>query len=387
MIRSDKLMEEIQTWTTEDYIPLGRSGHRISCSDSFLYCVGGYHPAYGTLREAWRLNLSTGEWEQLSDSSATPPTSISHCMVSVGHDLLTFGGTGFPFGSVMSSDIHACNKTTGEWRTISAEGEAPPHLYGQACRRLGDYVYTVGGTSGYHFSLQVHVFHLPTSTWRCLASSQMFKQENEPSGRYKAEIGVIPNQIVVVGGSSASTVFPLDEVPVFDNLTGEWSLKATKQDPRLHAYPSPRKCHAAVQRGTDLYIIGGADGNEVFDDIWKLNLITLAWSRLDLVTPVPLYFHDAAVTPNGCLYIYGGSTSLGSGERSSRVFRTRLQAPPLLEAAWDTFTINCPAITIPMPDYLTVNQGGPTHSDFLEAGVPRGLVERLNRLAKNKRYR
>nr|XP_027209776.1 kelch domain-containing protein 10-like [Penaeus vannamei] len=207
----DNLMEEIQTWTGEGCTPTGRSGHRISCTDSFLFCVGGYHPAHGPLQDAWRLNLSTCEWEQLSDASSTPAETVSHCLVSTKDELLVFGGTSYPFGSSIGVDVSACDKRTGEWRVLECQGEAPPALYGQASRRVGDYVYTVGGTSGYHFSLHAHALHLPTGTWSSLATNALFKGE-EPSGRYRAEIGVVPGRIVVAGGAAASTVFPLDEV-------------------------------------------------------------------------------------------------------------------------------------------------------------------------------
>ncbi|XP_068205572.1 kelch domain-containing protein 10-like [Palaemon carinicauda] len=382
-MNSEVIMEAIPNWSAGSY-PVGRSGHRISCTDSFLYTVGGFHPSTGALAEAWRLNISTGEWEQLSNSEddGTPSTCISHCMASLGQELLIFGGTSYPFGSAMSNEIHACDKATGKWRVVPSEGDIPQEMYGQAFRRMGDYIYTVGGTSGYHFSLQAHALHLPTMTWSCLASSDLYKG-NEPSGRYKAEIGVVLGRIVVVGGSSADIVFPLDEVPVLDIEQGKWSLKSTKPDPRFHAYPSPRKCHASVQRGADLYVIGGASGDEVFDDIWKLDLLTLTWSRTCLVLPVPLYFHDAAFSPNGSLFVYGGSTAVGSSERSTAVFRARLQAPPLLEAAWEAFATNC--------SFDSVEEEQPLDSrtqslELLAAGVPRRLIQRLRKLPKERRH-
>ncbi|XP_042891089.1 kelch domain-containing protein 10-like [Penaeus japonicus] len=375
----DNLMEEIQTWAGEGCTPSGRSGHRISCTDSFLYCVGGYHPAHGPLQDAWRLNLSTGEWEQLSDSSSTPSESVSHCLVSTKHELLVFGGTSYPFGSSIGTDVHACDKRTGEWRTLDGCGDLPPALYGQASRRVGDYVYTVGGTSGYHFSMHAHALHLPTGTWTSLATNDLFKGE-EPSGRYRAEIGVVPGRIVVVGGAAAATVFPLDEIPVLDVDTGKWAVKKTHPDPLVHAHPSPRRCHAAVQRGKDLYIMGGTDGSEVFDDLWKLDLHSLSWARLSLVLPRPLYFHDAAVTPNGSLYVYGGLSSIGSRERSSSLFRVRLDAPPLLEAAWESFSSHCPTLSTPLPASVMPKTTAPTAHDFLAAGVPRSLIQRLAKL-------
>ncbi|XP_071512946.1 kelch domain-containing protein 10-like [Panulirus ornatus] len=379
----DHLMEEVQTWSAQACLPVGRSGHRIACNDSFLYCVGGYNPSCGALQEAWRLNLSTCEWEQLSDETSTPVASVSHCLASYGQDLLLLGGTNFPFGSVLSCEVEACDTKTGEWRTLQTTGVTPPKLYGQAARRLGEFVYTVGGTSGFSFSLHAHALHLPTLTWTCISANDLCK-EDESVGRYRAEIGVVPGRLVVLGGGDAYTIFPLDEVPVLSIETGEWNVRKTKPDPLVLAYPSPRRCHAAVQRNNELYVIGGTDGEEVLDDVWKLDLLTLSWTRLSLVLPTPLYFHDAALTQSGYLYVYGGLTSLGSSERSSAVYRGRLDAPPLLEAAWDAFTTHCPSISTPLPPSLLSPSNMPTNRDFIAAGIPRAFIKRLTRIPKER---
>ncbi|XP_045596373.2 kelch domain-containing protein 10 [Procambarus clarkii] len=376
----DTVMEEIQTWSAGGYTPVGRSGHRISCSDSFLYCVGGYNPSYGALQETWRLNLTTCEWEQLSDSSFTPAASISHCLATSGHDLLMLGGTNFPFGSAISSQVEACDVRSGEWRTLPTHGDTPPQLYGQAARRHGEMVYTVGGTSGYHFSLHAHALHLPSGTWSTLADTHHFK-DGEPMGRYRAEIGVWGGRVVVVGGADSFTVFPLDQVPVLNIDLGKWEVLRTHPDPRLQAHPSPRRCLAAVQRHHELYVVGGTDGTEVMDDVWRLDLVTLGWTRLPYTLPTPLYFHDASLTQNGCLYVYGGLSSVGSSERSSAVYRARLEAPPLLEAAWDAFTTYCPTLSTPLTASVAPTGSALTSKDFLAAGIPRNLLKRLSKLS------
>ncbi|XP_045120096.1 kelch domain-containing protein 10-like [Portunus trituberculatus] len=367
-------MEHVHTWADEGSQPVGRSGHRIHCTDSFMYSVGGYNPNHGPLREVWRLNLSTGRWEQLSCPATTPETSISHSLASHHGDLLMTGGTSYPFGSILTSEVLACDQQTGEWRALHTSGPAPTPLYGQAVRRAGDYMYVVGGTSGFHFSLQAHALHLPSLTWTRLADNDAPNKNDEPLGRYRAEIGVAAGRVVVVGGASAFTIFPLDQLPVLNVNSGKWEVQWTKPDPVMQACPSPRRCHAAVQRDNELYVLGGTDGEEVFSDMWRLNLVSLAWTKLSLTLPTPLYFHDAALTKNGCIYVYGGLDSVGSEQRSEAVFRAQLEAPPLLEAAWGAFTSHC-------PNLLSTDHGY-TNNDLVAAGVPRSMVKRLARLSK-----
>lgn len=51
-----------------------------------------------------------------------------------------------------------------------------------------------------------------------------------------------------------------------------------------------------------MYVMGGTDGEEVFSDVWRLDLLSLAWTRLALTLPTPLYFHDAALT-KVCVFV------------------------------------------------------------------------------------
>lgn len=92
------------------------------------------------------------------------------------------------------------------------------------------------------------------------------------------------------------------------------SLNTPDSDAGLHALseephpPASQRCGEVLVRVThthtphsvlvaaDLYVLGGTDSEEVFNDVWHLNLLSLAWTRLSLTLPKPLYFHDAAFT-------------------------------------------------------------------------------------------
>ncbi|XP_076063379.1 kelch domain-containing protein 10-like [Oratosquilla oratoria] len=391
--------------------PPGRSGHRVVCDDSYMYVYGGYHPRHGPFRQALRLNLFTSEWEEVDspetssysfssgaltpfipgdqessdsflgpcgvpgggDDGGGPTACISHCMWKVGPQVMTLGGTGFPFGSTIGGTVHVLDVDGGTWSALGTSGQEPSPMYGQAARRQGEYVYVVGGTSGYAFTLDAHALHLPTRTWVQLHAheqSHSCHKKNSLGGRYRAEIGVIDGRIVVVGGASALQVFALDTVPVLEGAGEPWRLEKTNPDPATGEFPRPRRAHAATQLGTDLYVCGGTDDEEVFDDVWRLDLATMTWRRL-FSLPQPLYFHDCAVTPSGCLYVFGGVPELGGcEERSDKVYRVWLHAPPLLEAAWG-------ALSHPRPSASHIK--AMSSADLLQAGVPRSLTRRLSR--------
>lgn len=45
----------------------------------------------------------------------------------------------------------------------------------------------------------------------------------------------------------------LPQLPVLSLGSGKWEMQWTKPDPSVQAYPSPRRCHAAVQTNNGKY--------------------------------------------------------------------------------------------------------------------------------------
>jgi len=88
---------------------------------------------------------------------------------------------------------------------------------------------------------------------------------------------------------------------------------STHGDTEETMVPAPRRCHGSVQYtdeksgATSVVISGGYNGDRVFSDVWRLDLGTLQWTLLrECVLPRPVYFHSAALTPEGQMYIFGG---------------------------------------------------------------------------------
>ena len=77
-----------------------------------------------------------------------------------------------------------------------------------------------------------------------------------------------------------------------------------------------RKCHSLVQltsenlmgeEETEVIISGGCNMTRELDDIWKLSLTTMRWTHFQQTSlPYNLQFHDACITSDGAMYIFGG---------------------------------------------------------------------------------
>lgn len=115
-----------------------------------------------------------------------------------------------------------------------------------------------------------------------------------------------------------------------------------------------------------MFIIGGYDGENVFDDLWKLELSTMQWTRIETcLLPRPTYFHSTAATPEGKLYVFGGIYINDDVNRTNEVFTTWLCVPKLSELCWE-------ALLGYNRDIRNVKR-----EVLIDAGLPRRFIERL----------
>ncbi|MEE6481777.1 hypothetical protein FKM82_012974 [Ascaphus truei] len=116
---------------------------------------------------------------------------------------------------------------------------------------------------------------------------------------------------------------------------------------------------------SDVFICGGYDGEVILGDLWKLSLQTFQWTKLPAFMPEPAYFHCAAVTPAGCMYIHGGVVSIPENKRTGSLFKIWLAVPSLLELCWENLLKSFPHLA-----HLPTSQ-------LLQLGLSQGLIERL----------
>lgn len=87
------------------------------------------------------------------------------------------------------------------------------------------------------------------------------------------------NTAVLFRGGDGQTVH--SEIHFFDATTGQWTLVQTSG-----CKPLARAGHASVAFNNSLIIIGGWDGQRVFDDMWTFCLESLEWTQLHSNIPI-----------------------------------------------------------------------------------------------------
>lgn len=205
-------------------------------------------------------------------------------------------------------------------------------MYGQAMIIKDQFLYVVGGTSGHDYACDVHRLDMQTRTWELVGPSRPNTRAGDPEGRYRHELAADEEHILVLGGGTTMTTYALDVIPAFHLPTGKWIEYQTKPDPKTGEYPLARKFHSLVQLPStgQVFIAGGCNDAVTLRDIWRLELSTRTWTKLEKCRlPYRMYFHDCAVTPEGCMFIFGGVRERSGPMRTNNLYKLWLQVPPL----------------------------------------------------------
>ncbi|XP_034231611.1 kelch domain-containing protein 10 [Thrips palmi] len=373
-------------------VPKPRSGHRVVCDSANLYSFGGYNPYISDsdedlkddpawqdckplFQELWRFNFATCKWRKLPCHSSMPRELASNAVILDGGILLVYGGTGVPFGFKCSNSLYLCDIIRGtEMKPITpVKGQEPSSQYGQALVLHGQWLYTMGGTTGFVYNSDVHRFNLRTSVWEEVYICKGLSR-HEPEGRYRHELAFDGQKIYVLGGGTATDSFGFQDIPALNLETNSWETIRTKPDERLSdfGFPAPRRCHGCVQlppefntKKGSVIISGGYNGSTMYGDVWRLDLNDMQWHFMTrCVLPRPVYFHSAAVTPAGRMFTFGGI--LENGIRTNEVCAAWVRIPKLSEISWEAVLYYSPRIA-----------SEPRHK-LINMGFPKEFVDRLD---------
>ncbi|XP_054278630.1 kelch domain-containing protein 10-like [Macrosteles quadrilineatus] len=336
--------------------PKPRSGHRIVCDNVNVYSFGGYNPSLSAcdesdllsdnvwsdskplFKELWKYNIATGIWTKM-DVELIPDILASNAVLLSGNILMVYGGTGVPFGANCSNDLFICDLSKSndlKFEVIVALGNSPQPQYGQAILLIDDYLYTIGGTTGFQYSCDIHRLSLKDAMWEAVYTCK--GSDIEPTGRYRHEVAYFEQRIYLLGGGTAHEAFDFQTVFAFNLTTNTWEKMNTRPDDKAReVFPSRRRCHSCVQRDHFVFIIGGFTGQLILKDIWRLDLKNYQWEKLSKMSlNRGVYFHSSCLTPSGKVITFGGIVqSENTSERSADVHMAWLCIPKLKEICWE----------------------------------------------------
>ena len=251
--------------------PSKRSGHSLSMIGSNLFIFGGLNSdgKPGPVDELWCLKTQGDafEWSLISPAGECPLPRWKHSASVYGNQLVVFGG--FHSSTNRSNDTFLFDTVSLTWsRPIDAQGEFTPR---------GN--------------------HMPTkNAWPFTPS---------PRGAHSAT--VLGDVIYIFGGYGGQGYGRRDFNDMFQLDLKDWTWSKTQCRGKS---PDPRSSHAACRVESSIFVHGGWNAVQQFNDLHIFDTVTNTWTEADVSSnSPPCWNHGACAVeaiPNWKLFVFGG---------------------------------------------------------------------------------
>ncbi|KAL8686912.1 MAG: hypothetical protein Q9218_006773 [Villophora microphyllina] len=258
------------TFTSSQPNPFPRYGaaiNAVASKEGDLYLMGGLVNGSMVKGDLWMIEAGAQSLPcyPVGTTFEGPGPRVGHASLLVGNAFIVFGGdTKVDDQDKLDDTLYLLNTSTRHWSRSMPPGPRPAGRYGHTLNILGSRIYVFGGqVEGYFFNdllaFDLNALQNSNSRWEML----------------------IPNS--AEGGPPEGQV------------------------------PPARTNHTVVSWNEKLYLFGGTNGTQWFNDVWSYDPRLVAWQQLDCIgyIPAPREGHSAALV-NDVMYIFGGRTEDGT---------------------------------------------------------------------------
>lgn len=230
--------------------------------------------AYQTLSFASTPDSTNGGSGVYLSDQGCPTSRCKHamCYSEDGHMYL-FGGRA---GSLPLKDLWRFDLSTNQWEEIKGKGCLhPPSLQEHTMNSYGGKLYVFGGEVGFSSNEEtpLWIFDLSTLTWRKYSSNMRSLAPGatraSPSGR-RGHTAVIFDGGLHVYGGYEDLKGSLSELWVFDLSKEQWHLVAGNgRLSSASAAPAGRYSHTAIIEDSSMFVFGGMASLQEKNDLWE----------------------------------------------------------------------------------------------------------------------
>ncbi|TLD22307.1 hypothetical protein PspLS_07984 [Pyricularia sp. CBS 133598] len=265
-------------YTTSHPSPFPRYGAAVNSTSSKegdIYVMGGLINSATVKGDLWMIeaggNLSC---YPLSTTAEGPGPRVGHASLLVGNAFIVYGGdTKIDEADVLDETLYLLNTSTRQWSRSLPAGPRPSGRYGHSLNILGSKIYIFGGQVEGYFMNDLAAFDL----------NQLQMQDNR------------------------------------------WEMLLQNSDsggPPVGTVPPARTNHTMITYNDKMYLFGGTNGFQWFNDVWCYDPATNSWSQLDCIgyIPIPREGHAASLVDD-VMYIFGGRTEEGADLGDLAAFR------------------------------------------------------------------
>ncbi|PGH05056.1 hypothetical protein GX51_03154 [Blastomyces parvus] len=254
----------------------GAAVNGIASKDGDIYLMGGLVESSTAKGDLWMVENNGGNLSCFPINPVTegPGPRVGHSSLLVGNAFIVFGGdTKTDENQSLDDTLYLLNTSSRQWSRAVPPGPRPAGRYGHTLNIVGSKIYVFGGqVEGFFFNdlvaFDLNALQNPSNKWEFLI-------RNSHDG------GPPPGKI-----------------------------------------PPARTNHSIVSYNDKLYLFGGTNGIEWFNDVWCYDPRTNLWTQLDYVGFVPAARegHAAAIV-NDVMYIFSGRTEEGADLADLAAFR------------------------------------------------------------------
>jgi hypothetical protein len=266
------------------------------------YRVPGTTEPYTLYDEVWAFDLTTNTWSEIATTGTGPSPRWSAAAIYVpkAHMLLVSTGNVGTSATTYSpaKDTFALNLGTGAWMKVGAEGP-DARLFAAATYDAARHrMLLFGGTTAFFGPMRndVWAYDIATAKWTNLNGGL----GTAPLRRFWARMlyDGARDRVVLMGGHDDTSLGNRNDLWVFDLASNEWD-EVSAGDVVNPAAPEPGFCdfpvnfvnmepgsperrsgHIMVDDGARAVVFGGKTDCGIVDDVWSLDLETLAWEEL-----------------------------------------------------------------------------------------------------------
>ncbi|ROV93237.1 hypothetical protein VPNG_09540 [Cytospora leucostoma] len=253
----------------------GAAANAVSSKEGDMYVMGGLISSSTVKGDLWMIEAGGSlSCYPLATTAEGPGPRVGHASLLVGNAFIVYGGdTKIEESDTLDETLYLLNTSTRQWSRALPAGPRPSGRYGHTLNILASKIFIFGG--------QVE--------------------------------GVFMNDLAA---------FDLNQLQMANNRWEVLMMNSESGGPPPGKVPPARTNHTMVSFNDKMYLFGGTNGFQWFNDVWCYDPATNSWTQLDCIgyIPVPREGHAAALVDD-VMYIFGGRTEEGADLGDLAAFR------------------------------------------------------------------
>ncbi|KAK5584857.1 hypothetical protein RB653_006475 [Dictyostelium firmibasis] len=291
--------------------------HSAVVYKNLMYVYGGHLPDSHTFIKDVKSDLNTYDfearkWNTLTTTGIKMPEKTEHSAVVYKNSMYIFGGYSGASSNYMDISIYKLDLDTLEGETLNGTGQKPMGRSAHSAVVWREYMYIFGGWDGTESNNSFYRLNLDSLEWSLVPA------KGSPPPCIRSHSAVTHNDFLyIIGGygPDGHTECPYS----YDLANNQWvpmimnnsnnnnnngsTNKNSQEDGRG---PCSRSRLRTVVYGNSLWCLGGWNRSCYYNDLWKFNLDTRQWSKINSSFELKGIGQYSVVTYRNQLYFYGG---------------------------------------------------------------------------------